>query len=64
MVFVPFENGKPAGKPEDFLMGFIVDPKKDEVRGRPVGAVILQDGSMLITDDTTGHIWRVAYSGK
>lgn len=64
VVFVPFENGKAAGKPEDFLMGFIVDPKKDEVRGRPVGAVILQDGSMLITDDTTGHIWRVAYSGK
>ena len=64
VVFVPFKNGKPAGEPEDFLTGFIVDANKDEVRGRPVGAVILPDGSMLITDDTSDHIWRVAYTAK
>ncbi|MEX2350192.1 MAG: sorbosone dehydrogenase family protein [Flavobacteriaceae bacterium] len=61
VVYVPFEDGKPAGKPEDFLTGFIIEPDKDEVRGRPVGAVILPDGSMLITDDTTNHIWRISY---
>lgn len=61
VVFVPFEDGKPAGKPEDFLTGFIIEPDKDKVRGRPVGAVILPDGSMLITDDTTNHIWRISY---
>ncbi len=64
VVFIPFENGKPAGKPEDFLTGFIVDPSRDEVRGRPVGAVVMPDGAMLITDDTTHHIWRIAYTGK
>jgi glucose/arabinose dehydrogenase len=64
VVFIPFENGKPSGKPADFLTGFIVDPNKDEVRGRPVGAVVLPDGAMLITDDTTHHIWRIAYTGK
>ena len=64
VVFVPFKNGKPAAKPEDFLTGFKIDPKKDEVRGRPVGAVVLPDGSMLVTDDTTHHIWRVAYKGE
>ncbi|AFL81032.1 glucose/sorbosone dehydrogenase [Aequorivita sublithincola DSM 14238] len=64
VVFIPFENGKPTGKPEDFLTGFIVDAKKDEVRGRPVGSVVIPDGAMLITDDTTHHIWRVAYTGK
>lgn len=64
VVFIPFENGKPAGKPEDFLTGFIVDSQKDKVRGRPVGAVVMQDGSMLVTDDTTHHIWRIAYNGK
>ncbi|MDP2687890.1 MAG: sorbosone dehydrogenase family protein [Aequorivita sp.] len=64
VVFIPFENGKPAGKPEDFLTGFIIDSNKDEVRGRPVGAVVLQDGSMLVTDDTTHHIWRIEYTGK
>ncbi len=64
VVFVPFENGKPAGKPEDFLTGFIVDHDEDEVRGRPVGAVVMPDGAMLITDDTTHHIWRIAYTGN
>lgn len=64
VVFIPFKNGKPSGKTEDFLTGFIVEPKKDEVRGRPVGAVVLADGSMLITDDKTHHIWRVSYKGN
>ena len=64
VVFIPFENGKPAGKPEDFLTGFIVDSDEDEVRGRPVGAVVMPDGAMLITDDTTHRIWRIAYTGK
>ncbi len=64
MVYVPFENGVPAGKPEDFLTGFIIDPNEDEVRGRPVGVTLLPDGSMLMTDDTTNHIWRIAYTGE
>ncbi|MFT3751033.1 MAG: sorbosone dehydrogenase family protein [Agriterribacter sp.] len=60
VVFVPFKNGIPAGKPEDFLTGFIIDPEKDEVRGRPVGLIVLHDGSMLLTDDTTDTIWRIS----
>lgn len=64
VVFIPFKNGKPAAEPEDFLTGFIVDADKDKVHGRPVGSVILKDGSMLVTDDTTHHIWRIAYTGK
>ena len=64
VVYVPFKNGKPTGKPEDFLTGFIVNPTKDEVRGRPVGLTLLPDGSMLLTDDTTNHIWRIAYTAN
>ena len=64
VVFVPFENGEQTGKPEDFLTGFIVDGKKDEVYGRPVGAAILPDGSMLISDDVTNRIWRISWDGK
>ena len=60
VVFVPFQNGKQAGEPEDFLTGFIVDEKKDEVYGRPVGAAILPDGSLLVTDDVTNTIWRIS----
>ncbi|MGN6492420.1 MAG: PQQ-dependent sugar dehydrogenase [Agriterribacter sp.] len=59
VVFVPFKNGKPAGEPEDFLTGFIIDPADNKVRGRPVGLLVLQDGSMLLTDDTSDTIWRI-----
>ncbi|MFD2933729.1 PQQ-dependent sugar dehydrogenase [Spirosoma flavum] len=58
VVFVPFENGKP-GKPEDFLTGFVAGKNKD-VYGRPVGVTVLPDGSMLVADDASGRIWRVA----
>lgn len=60
VMFVPFKNGKPAGAPEDFLTGFIIDPSDNKVRGRPVCILVLQDGSMLLTDDTSDTIWRIA----
>lgn len=60
VVFVPFQNGKPSGKPEDFLTGFIANASKSEVYGRPVCVAILPDGSMLVTDDASNKIWRVA----
>ncbi|MDT7828028.1 PQQ-dependent sugar dehydrogenase [Pricia sp. S334] len=60
VVHVPFENGKPYGKAEDFLTGFIVDPNRDEVYGRPVGAVVTFDGSLLVTDDVAYTIWRIS----
>jgi glucose/arabinose dehydrogenase len=61
VVCVPFNNGKPSGKPEDFLTGFIADAGKSEVHGRPVGVTVLQDGSMLVADDVSNVIWRVSY---
>ncbi|HEY3403773.1 MAG TPA: sorbosone dehydrogenase family protein [Ohtaekwangia sp.] len=62
VVFVPFENGKPAGNEEDFLTGFIADLGKERVHGRPVGLTVLKDGSLLVADDTSNVIWRVAVS--
>jgi glucose/arabinose dehydrogenase len=61
VVFVPFRNGHPVGKPQDFLTGFIVDLENEKVHGRPTGICILKDGSMLVTDDKSNKIWRVAY---
>jgi len=61
IVFVPFKDGKPYGNTEDFLTGFIVNPDKDEVYGRPVGIVIMPDGSLLLTDDKTNTIWRISF---
>ena len=61
VVFVPFLNGKPTGKVEDFLTGFIADISKNEVYGKPVCVLVLQDGSMLVADDAGNTIWRVTY---
>jgi len=60
VVYVPFKNGKPAGKQEDFLTGFIADGAKSEVHGRPVGVAVLKDGSLLVADDGANILWRVS----
>lgn len=59
VVFVPFKNDKPSGKPEDFLTGFIDDADKSRVHGRPVGVTVIADGSLLVTDDASNTIWQV-----
>ena len=59
VIFIPFSNGKPSGKQEDFLTGFIANLKKNEVHGRPVGIIVTPDGSLLIADDISNIIWRV-----
>jgi glucose/arabinose dehydrogenase len=58
VAFVPFKDGKPAGPAEDFLTGFVKDD--DEVYGRPVGVAVAKDGALLVTDDVTDRVWRVA----
>ena len=59
VVFIPFANGKPSGKPEDFLTGFIVPDSKEEVHGRPVGVTMLNDGSILVADDAANTVWQI-----
>jgi glucose/arabinose dehydrogenase len=58
VVFVPFENGKP-GQPEDFLTGFISDEKKAKAYGRPVDVTVMNDGSLLVNDDSGNTLWKV-----
>lgn len=59
VVFVPFANGKPSGKAEDFLTGFISNDEKAEVYGRPVAVTVMNDGSLLVNDDSGNTIWKV-----
>ena len=59
VIFVPFAKGRP-GKPEDFLTGFIANESTNEVYGRPVGVILLRDGSLLVADDSGNTIWRVS----
>jgi glucose/arabinose dehydrogenase len=59
VLFVPFRDGEPAGPPEDFLTGFMANPQTGEAHGRPVGLGVLEDGSLLVTDDAGNMVWRV-----
>jgi glucose/arabinose dehydrogenase len=56
------QTGHASGEYEDFLTGFVVDD--DSVWGRPVGIAAAPDGSLLVSDDASGSIWRVVYTGK
>ncbi|MEJ7823655.1 MAG: sorbosone dehydrogenase family protein [Chitinophagaceae bacterium] len=60
VVFIPFVNGIPSGKPEDFLTGFIDDAEKSRVHGRPVCVTVMPDGSLLVSDDASNVIWQVS----
>jgi glucose/arabinose dehydrogenase len=57
VLFVPFRNGKPEGKPVDVLTGFVNE--EDEAYGRPVGVAIDKAGSLLVADDVGNTVWRV-----
>ena len=57
VVYVAFdEQGSPVGKPVPVLDGFL---KEDgTTRGRPTWVEWASDGSLLVTDDTAGIVWR------
>ncbi len=57
VVYVPFENGEPAGMAQDVVTGFL---DGDNARGRPVGVGIDGTGALLIADDAGNTLWRVA----
>jgi glucose/arabinose dehydrogenase len=58
VVFVPFANGRPTGKPVDVLTGFV--NAKGEAQGRPVGVAIDARAGLLVADDVGNTVWRVA----
>ncbi len=60
VIFVPFANGKPSGKPQDVLTGFLSD--SGEAQGRPVGVRIDKQGALLVADDVGNTVWRVTPS--
>jgi glucose/arabinose dehydrogenase len=65
VVRVPFEDGRPAGYYESFLTGFWFEGgDKAGVFGRPAGVAVAADGSLLVTDDAGGAVWRVSYTGN
>lgn len=65
--FVPFKNGAPSGLWEVFADGFAgkdtIVNSKDAVY-RPMGLAMGPDGSLYISDDVKGKIWRVMFKGS
>jgi glucose/arabinose dehydrogenase len=56
------QTGHATGEYQDFLTGFVLP--SGQVWGRPVGITVAPDGSLLVSDDGSGSIWRVSYTGK
>ena len=67
VVFQPFKNGKPAGAYEVFADNFAGSPEK-AIAGRPdhkpCGLAQGADGSLYVTDDKQGSIYRIVYAKK
>lgn len=62
IIRIPFRDGHPSGGYDDFVVGWMIDERSRNVWGRPVGVLVLADGSLLISDDGAGRVWRVTYS--
>jgi glucose/arabinose dehydrogenase len=59
VVRLRFADGVPTGEYEDFMTGFVIDDT--HVWGRPTGIAVARDGSLLVSEDQGGTLWRVAY---
>jgi hypothetical protein len=62
VIRVRLKNGAPTGEYEDFVTGFVIDDR--HAWGRPVGVAVMHDGSLLVSEDGNGTIWRVTYVGQ
>jgi glucose/arabinose dehydrogenase len=61
-VIVAWPDGKGGiAKSEPFMTGLV---ENNEYLGRPVDVLVLKDGSMLVSDDHNGAIYRISYKGK
>jgi glucose/arabinose dehydrogenase len=59
VIRVPMRNGRATGEYEDFLTGFVTP--SGQVWGRPVGVAVDKDGALIVTDDGSDSVWRVAH---
>jgi glucose/arabinose dehydrogenase len=61
VVFVPFREGAPAGRPIEVLGGFV--NADGDAHGRPVGVAFDGHGALLVADDVGNVVWRVKGAG-
>ncbi len=60
VAFVAFKDGKPSADPVAFMNGLVPDPIKTGVYGRPAGVAVAPDGSLLVSDDAAGVVYRIS----
>jgi glucose/arabinose dehydrogenase len=60
IAFVAFKDGKPSADAVPFMTGLVPDPGKSDVNGRPVGVAVAPDGSLLVSDDGAGVVYRIS----
>lgn len=58
---VTFDESGKATSYKPFISGWLQG--EEDIRGRPVSIVEMKDGSLLISDDHSGKIYRVTYQG-
>jgi glucose/arabinose dehydrogenase len=49
---------------KDFLTGFLLNPAQPTTWGRPVGLLVLPDGSLLFTEEANNRIYRIQYQSS
>jgi glucose/arabinose dehydrogenase len=59
VLFIPIKEDGTAGKAEPFAEGWLLDT--GEYLGRPVDIAQLSDGSLLVSDDLAGAVYRISY---
>ncbi len=62
LMFTPVRGDGTAGKTEVFAEGWLTPT--NEFLGRPVDVATLADGSLLVSDDYAGAIYRIHYTGE
>jgi len=60
-ISVAIPDGKGGAKVEPFMTGFV---ENNNYLGRPVDFLVMKDGSLLVSDDHAGAIYRISYTGK
>jgi glucose/arabinose dehydrogenase len=60
-VVAVFIDAKGRARMEPFLTGLV---ENNGYLGRPADVLVLKDGSLLVSDDHNGAIYRITYSGK
>ena len=60
LLWIDFQAGQPVGA-HDFATGWQLGD--DSRWGRPAGVVVAPDGSLIVSDDQAGLLYRISYGG-